>query len=297
MAFVVVYDACVLFPAPLRDLLMRLGTSGLVQAKWTDKILDECFTNLKQARPELRAEALQKTRTLMNAAVRDCLVTGYENLIDAITLPDPDDRHVVAAAIRAGAQVIVTANLRDFPDDTLKPLGIEAQSPDDFVFNQIDLAPGAVSAIVAQQAASLKNPPQTTQQLLDTLLANGLPRSVANSRSCSLEPPREREPHRSRSPRSSRAPRTATHLLRAQRNQAELRHWRPRWFDSGPGHSPPPPHAGPARDGVLPPIASPTARTRESSAPRGRHVERRDDYFTAFTRGRFSSVSSRSGTA
>ncbi len=179
MAFVVVYDACVLFPAPLRDLLMRLGSSGLVQAKWTDRILDECFTSLKEARPELKDEALVRTRTLMNAAVRDCLVTGYENLIDGITLPDPDDRHVVAAAIRSAAQVIVTANLKDFPADVLKPLGIEAQSPDDFVFNQIDLAPGAVSAIVAKQAASLKNPPQTTQQLLDTLLANGLHRSVA----------------------------------------------------------------------------------------------------------------------
>jgi hypothetical protein len=182
MAFVVVYDACVLFPAPLRDLLMRLGASGLVQAKWTDKILDECFTNLKAARPELKDEALARTRTLMNGAVRDCLVTGYEGLIDGISLPDPDDRHVVAAAIRSAAQVIVTANLKDFPANALKPFGVEAQSPDDFIFNLIGLAPGAVSAIVAKQAASLKNPPQTTQQILDTLLANGLPRSVAKLR-------------------------------------------------------------------------------------------------------------------
>ncbi|MBL8911471.1 MAG: hypothetical protein JNM17_12325 [Archangium sp.] len=78
MAFVVVYDACVLFPAPLRDLLIRLGVSGLVQAKWTDTILDECFRNLKKVRPELKDESLARTRNLMNAAVRDCLITGFE---------------------------------------------------------------------------------------------------------------------------------------------------------------------------------------------------------------------------
>ncbi|MBL8911472.1 MAG: hypothetical protein JNM17_12330 [Archangium sp.] len=76
----------------------------------------------------------------------------------------------------------MTFNLKDFPEAALNPLGIEAQSPDDFVFNLIDLAPGRVSATVANQAAALKNPPQTTQELLETLLANGLPRSVAKLR-------------------------------------------------------------------------------------------------------------------
>jgi predicted nucleic acid-binding protein len=143
MAFTVIYDACVLFPAPLRDLLIRLGYAGLVHARWTEQILDECFASLKARRPDLTEASLQRTRTLMNAAVRDSLVTGYEPLIEGLRLPDADDRHVLAAAIRAGAQVIVTSNLKDFPANGLLPFGIEARSPDDFVLQLLELAPGA----------------------------------------------------------------------------------------------------------------------------------------------------------
>ena len=182
MAFTVVYDACVLFPAPLRDLLIRIGHASLVRARWTEQILDEVFRNIKLRRPDLNDASLQRTRALMNAAVRDSLVTGYEQLIDGLTLPDKDDRHVLAAAVRSGAQIIVTSNLRDFPDDALKAFGIEAQSPDEFVLNLLDLAPGAVAAIVSKQAADLKNPPHTRDQLLETLIANGLVRSVAKLR-------------------------------------------------------------------------------------------------------------------
>ena len=151
MAFVVVYDACVLYPAPLRDLLMRLGASGLVQAKWTDKILDECFANLKEARPDLKDEALARTRALMNAAVRDCLVTGYEGLIDGIALPDADDRHVVAAAIRSAAQVIVTGNLKDFPADALASFDAVVMAGNVMIFVQ----PGTEGAVLERLAGLL----------------------------------------------------------------------------------------------------------------------------------------------
>src|SRR5687767_9319707 len=114
MAFVVIYDACVLYPAPLRDLLIRLAGKRLVQARWTEQILDECFRNIAANRPDLPEAALRRTRELMNRALPDVLVTGYEELIDGLTLPDPNDRHVLAAAIRSGAQVIVTTNLDDF---------------------------------------------------------------------------------------------------------------------------------------------------------------------------------------
>ncbi len=182
MAFTVVYDACVLYPAPLRDLLMRLAVAGLVRARWTDQILDECFRSIKANRPDLTDAQLNRTRSLMNLAVRDCLVTGFEGLIAGITLPDVDDRHVVAAAVRVGAQVIVTSNLKDFPSKDLAPLGIEAQAPDDFVLNLIDLAPGTVASIVNEQASALKAPPQTRGQLLERLLENGLIGSVAKLR-------------------------------------------------------------------------------------------------------------------
>ena len=133
MASTVVYDACVLHPAAIRDLLMRLAVSGLVQARWTDEILDEVFESIIRLRPDLDTSRLQRTREMMVAAVPDCLVTDHAGLADLVQLPDPDDRHVLAAAIRAGAQVIVTTNLRDFPDAVLEPLDIEAVHPDRFV--------------------------------------------------------------------------------------------------------------------------------------------------------------------
>lgn len=182
MAFVVVYDACVLYPAPLRDLLVRLANTGVVRARWSDAILDECFRNILKQRPDLKPEALERTRELMKRAVPDCMVTGFEALIDGLTLPDPDDRHVLAAAVRAGAQAIVTFNLRDFPAAALAPYNVDAQHPDDFVLHTIDLAAGIVSKVVSEQAGALKNPPQTVAELLDTLRDQGLVRSVAKLR-------------------------------------------------------------------------------------------------------------------
>lgn len=98
--FTALSDACVLYPAPLRDLLMHLALTDLFRAKWTDQIHDEWIRSVLEQRPDLRREQLERTRQLMNAHVRDCLVTGYEDLIPALSLPDPDDRHVLAAAIR-----------------------------------------------------------------------------------------------------------------------------------------------------------------------------------------------------
>lgn len=174
MAFVVLFDACVLYPAPLRDLLMRLATTRLFAAKWTDQIHDEWTRNLLTNRPEL-AEQLPRTRELMNAAVSDCLVTGYAPLITALELPDPDDRHVLAAAVRASAQVIVTFNLKDFPSEALSRYGIEALHPDVFVEHQLDLDQDVVIAAAKSHRASLRNPPKAVDEYLDTLAGQGLP--------------------------------------------------------------------------------------------------------------------------
>jgi predicted nucleic acid-binding protein len=110
-----VYDANVLYPAPVRDLFIRLPQAGLVRARWTETIHEEWIRSVPKDNPHLSAERLARTRTPMNEAVRDCLVTGYEDLVASLSLPDPDDRHVLAAAIRAGADVIATCNLADFP--------------------------------------------------------------------------------------------------------------------------------------------------------------------------------------
>jgi len=183
MAFIVVYDANVLYPSTLRDLLIRIAQAGLVQAKWTDEILGEVFDNLGRNRPDLNPGSLIRTRHLMVQAVRDCLVTGYEPLIKAIELPDPDDRHVLAAAIKARAQVIVTNNLGDFPPDALRPWNIEAKGPDEFVLDQIDLDRQAVYGAVQRIADSWRRPPGTADDVLASLDRQGLLETVVALRS------------------------------------------------------------------------------------------------------------------
>lgn len=180
--FIVIFDACVLYPAPLRDLLVRLAGSGLVQAKWTEEILDEVFRNILKQRADLNPEKLARTRQLMNEAVPDCVVTGYDGLADGIELPDDGDRHVLAAAIRCGAQGIVTANRKDFPAEVLEPLGVEAIHPDRFVLDLIHLGPGVVLQCIAEQASSLRNPPMSFIDLVERLESNGLIQSMAEVR-------------------------------------------------------------------------------------------------------------------
>lgn len=177
-----VYDANVLYRAPLRDLFIRLAQAGVVRARWTETIHDEWIRNVLKNNPELTSERLARTRTLINDAVRDCLVVGHEDLIDSLTLPDPNDRHVFAAAIRAEAEVIVTYNLKDFPATILAQFGIEAVHPDDFLLSLFDQAPGAVCAAVKRQREGLRNPPKTAEELLATLEGQGLTQSVASLR-------------------------------------------------------------------------------------------------------------------
>ncbi|MEZ5296529.1 MAG: PIN domain-containing protein [Ilumatobacteraceae bacterium] len=179
MSFAATYDACVLHPAGVRDLLVRLGMSGLFRAHWSDRILDEMVASILARRPDLDASALQRTRDLMNRAVRDALTTGYEALIDSLELPDENDRHVLACAIRSGSQVIVTENTSDFPQAALEPYNIEAQTPDTFVLHLVELAPSTVAAILEAQAAALTDPPFTVSDVLDRLAHSGLPRSAA----------------------------------------------------------------------------------------------------------------------
>jgi hypothetical protein len=178
--FVAIYDACVLYPAPLRDLLIRLALTGLFRAKWSAQIHDEWIRSVLARRPDLSAAQLQRTRDFMDRAVPDCLVTGHEGLIEQLHLPDVNDRHVLAAAIRCQAGVIVTFNLKDFPAAALSSYGIEVQHPDEFISHVFDLSPAAVAAAVRDQRLALKNPPKTSRELLDTLQSNGLATTVAS---------------------------------------------------------------------------------------------------------------------
>jgi len=172
--FVAVYDACVLYPAPLRDLLMHLAVSDLFRARWTSRIHDEWIRNLLVNRPDLTRAQLERTRDLMDASVPDCLVSGHESLEAALTLPDADDRHVLAAAILCQAGAIVTFNLKDFPAELLAPLGIIAQHPDEFVVHAFGINPAAVIAAVRDHRASLVRPPKSVEELLDCYLKQEL---------------------------------------------------------------------------------------------------------------------------
>lgn len=179
--FVVVLDACVLYPAPLRDFLLTLAVrTGLFQAKWTDEIHEEWIRNLCQNRPDLTYEKLARTRDLMNQAVPDSLVSHYEDLLNAVKLPDENDRHVVAAAIKSKAQVIVTFNLRDFPSDALDKYDMVAKHPDEFCMDLWSLDRRAVCRSFVAMQKRLKNPPKATQEVLDTLKQSGLPRLTAS---------------------------------------------------------------------------------------------------------------------
>ncbi|MEU9286406.1 PIN domain-containing protein [Streptomyces sp. NPDC048275] len=155
----------------------------MVQAKWTDQILDEVFVNLKTNRPDLDSARLDRTRQLMKRAIRDGLVVGHEPLIEAVSLPDPDDRHILAAAIKSRAQVVVTRNLTDFPAEALEPWCIAAKHPDDFVMDQIGLDRQTVFAAVQQIADSWRNPPGSPEDVLARLEKDGLVESAAALRS------------------------------------------------------------------------------------------------------------------
>ncbi len=191
-----VLDANVLYPARLRDLFLRLAIAGHYQALWTERILDECFDSLLADRPDLSSDHLHRTRRLMSVAVPDAIVEDYHHLIERLDLPDPDDRHVLAATMAASADAVVTSNITDFPAIAV-PAAITVLSPDDFLLRLIHADLDAVATVIDQQAAALRNPPMTTPQLLDGLSIVGLHESVAALRVVTLCP-RESRPMRHR---------------------------------------------------------------------------------------------------
>jgi predicted nucleic acid-binding protein len=191
VSFAVVYDACVLYPNVLRDLLIRVAIGHKVRAHWTDQILDEVFENLIENRPDLDRVRLARTRVLMGKALPDAKVTGYESLVPALELPDPDDRHVLAAAIRAGAQMIVTSNLKDFPPECLSPFAIEAKGPDDFLVDQYHLDPVVMNMQVAMITAdwAAKRPDSTPGDVYEHLEAAGIIQLTALLRAAGSDEP------------------------------------------------------------------------------------------------------------
>jgi predicted nucleic acid-binding protein len=172
--YTAVLDACVLYPAPLRDLLLSLASGELFGARWTSLIQAEWVRNLAIKRPDLTLDVLNRTVAMMNSAIEDCLVEDFAWLIDSLALPDPDDRHVLAAAIVGHADAIVTFNLKDFPEQAIRAHGIDILHPDDFLIAQYDLDPIRVLGIVKLLRSRLRKPPISADELIATYEQQGL---------------------------------------------------------------------------------------------------------------------------
>lgn len=171
---VAVYDACVLYPFHLRNLLIQCAFDGLVEARWTDDIHDEWIRNLAANAPTLPIERLVETRDRMKAVLPDADVTDYRHLIPELRLPDPDDRHVLAAAIAGRAAYIVTWNLKDFPAKDLASHGVTSQSPDAFLTDLHAAFPDALISSVKRARQNLRKTMPSVDMFIDGLQQSGL---------------------------------------------------------------------------------------------------------------------------
>jgi hypothetical protein len=182
VALTAVLDACVLYSAPLRDLLLSFAEASLYRPRWTEAINDEWTRNLRNARPSLPADKIDRTRIRVNESVPDCLITGYEGLIPTLSLPDADDRHVLAAAIFGHANVIVTFNIKDFPNSSLAIFSIEAWHPDRLVTHLLNMDLTSVCSTIKLVRERLTRPAYCANAYLDNLERQGLHSSVSNLR-------------------------------------------------------------------------------------------------------------------
>jgi predicted nucleic acid-binding protein len=168
MAFVALLDANVLWPAALRCTLIRAAIHGLYRPAWTRQILDELTSSLKRDKPRLDPARVDRTIALMLERVPHALVEGYEDLIPAMRTHEKD-RHVLAAAVRAGAETIVTSNVKHFPPKAREPYRIGVQRPDEFLLRLWNLSPETMTQVLVEQAAALQNPPLTVLEVVEGL--------------------------------------------------------------------------------------------------------------------------------
>jgi predicted nucleic acid-binding protein len=173
-------DTCSIFPAYLCDTLLRLAEAGTYRPLWSAGVLEELKRNLAEERG-LSSEAVTHRISEMRRAFPDAEASGYDTLIDAMTC-DPKDRHVLAAAVRGGAEVLVTFNTSDFPPKSTGDFDIAVVHPDDFLLDQLDLYPGLTVAALRAQAESYRSPAMTIEDLLGRLAAAGAPRFASEAR-------------------------------------------------------------------------------------------------------------------
>jgi predicted nucleic acid-binding protein len=165
VAFPVFFDTCALYGAKLTDLILRTAEFGAFRPLWSAHVLEELQNALAR---RIAPEAAARRVSQMRVAFPDAEVQGYEALIDTMRC-DPKDRHVLAAAVRADAAIIVTFNLKDFPAAALDPFDISAVHPDEFLLDQLDLYPAQVLRALDELSASYERPPMTVDQVLAAL--------------------------------------------------------------------------------------------------------------------------------
>lgn len=175
---VLLLDACILYPAGLRNLMMWLAVHDLIRPKWSDRIHGEWMRNVLNDRPDLTRDQLERTRRLMDQHAGDCLVTGYARHVARLELPDEDDRHVLAAAIESEAEAIVTWNVSDFPEDAVLEFGIGVLTPDELVQSLLVEDTQATIRAMAEHRGSLANPPLSPSEYVGMLARQGLRRTV-----------------------------------------------------------------------------------------------------------------------
>jgi len=168
------YDANVLYSAQLRDLLMRLALGEVVKARWSERVHKEWMRNVEADYPDIAWDDLQRIRSLMDEALPEALTHGYEDRIEDLSLPDPSDRHVLAAAIDAEADYVVTFNRRDFPASELGSWDIEAIGPDELVSGLFDRVPDRIIEVARVHRKSLTRPSKTPEEYLELLRSCGL---------------------------------------------------------------------------------------------------------------------------
>lgn len=167
---IAVLDANVLYPAPVRDLLLNLADMNIYAPKWSYIIHEEWVRNLLLKRPDLKKSKLTKTVKTMNIAFPDAEVHNFEKRIEDLQLPDQDDRHVLAAAIESNADYIITFNTKDFPKKYLMQFNISVITPDEFIKTVYKLNPSDTIQAFKNQLDSLRNPPKTKEELIQTLI-------------------------------------------------------------------------------------------------------------------------------
>jgi len=175
---VVVLDACVLYPAPLRDYLLYLASQDLFQPKWSTDINEEWIRNLLKNRIDLVRTQLERTVNAMNRAFPKANIDKDISIINILILPDPDDRHVLATAIKRKAEKIITANIKDFPKGYIDQFKIQIQHPDEFISELVDANPESALTAFQEQVNNLKNPPLSVEDVLSSLKKCGLQQTV-----------------------------------------------------------------------------------------------------------------------